>query len=102
MTGALFLSFFIMQHLYLPAATVLKRWAGETASGVFVHVDESLQGMDVIRAFGAVDYFIQGEPARHGLWNGGCTRGGGRVRELVHAGCCTGAAARRGPLPAGA
>lgn len=47
------------QYFYLPAATVLKRWAGETASAVFVHVDESLQGMDVIRAFGAVDYFIQ-------------------------------------------
>jgi hypothetical protein len=47
------------KYLYLPAATVLKRWAGETAGAVFVHVDESLQGMDVIRAFGAVDYFIQ-------------------------------------------
>ncbi|KIY99894.1 ABC transporter, multidrug resistance associated protein [Monoraphidium neglectum] len=64
MTGALFLSFFMMQYLYLPAATVLKRWAGETASGVFVHVDESLHGMDVIRAFGAVDYFIQENVAR--------------------------------------
>jgi hypothetical protein len=38
---------------------VLKRWAGQTANSVFVHVDESLQGMDVIRAFAAVDYFIQ-------------------------------------------
>lgn len=51
------------QYLYLPAATVLKRWAGDTASAVFVHVDESLQGMDVIRAFGAVDYFIQARRA---------------------------------------
>lgn len=51
-----------LQYLYLPAATVLKRWAGETASGVFVHVDESLHGMDVIRAFSAVDYFIQVGP----------------------------------------
>lgn len=48
-----------MQFIYLPSATVLKRWAGETASSVFVHVDESLQGMDVIRAFNAVSYFIQ-------------------------------------------
>lgn len=47
------------QYLYLPAATVLKRWAGDTANSVYVHVDESLQGMDVIRAFGAVDYFQQ-------------------------------------------
>eukprot|EP00879_Flechtneria_rotunda_P005406 GHRR01005697.1.p1 GENE.GHRR01005697.1~~GHRR01005697.1.p1 ORF type:complete len:938 (+),score=327.51 GHRR01005697.1:3324-6137(+) len=59
MTAALFLAFFIMQYIYLPSATVLKRWAGETASSVFVHVDESLQGMDVIRAFGAISYFIQ-------------------------------------------
>jgi hypothetical protein len=48
-----------LQYLYLPSATVLKRWAGDTASTLFVHVDESLQGMDVIRAFAAVDYFIQ-------------------------------------------
>ena len=59
MTAALFASFFMMQYLYLPAATVLKRWTGDSASAVFVHVDESLHGMDVIRAFGAVDYFIQ-------------------------------------------
>lgn len=59
MTGALFLAFAMMQYLYLPAATLLKRWAGETASQVFVHVDESLQGMDVIRAFDAVSFFIQ-------------------------------------------
>jgi hypothetical protein len=59
MTGALFLAFALMQRLYLPAATQLKRWAGETAGAVFVHVDESLQGMDVIRAFGAVSFFIQ-------------------------------------------
>lgn len=52
------------QYLYLPAATTLKRWAGETASNVFVHVDESLHGMDVIRAFRAVDYFIQENVAR--------------------------------------
>ncbi|KAI8465820.1 MAG: putative ABC transporter [Monoraphidium minutum] len=64
MTGALFISFFMMQYLYLPAATVLKRWAGETASAVFVHVDESLHGMDVIRAFGTVDFFIQENVAR--------------------------------------
>lgn len=31
MTGALFLAFAMMQYLYLPAATQLKRWAGETA-----------------------------------------------------------------------
>jgi hypothetical protein len=49
---------------------VLKRWAGETASGVFVHVDESLHGMDVIRAFGAVDYFIQ--VGLGAFWCGGC------------------------------
>lgn len=48
-----------LQFIYLPSATVLKRWAGETASAVFVHVDESLQGMDVIRAFNAVGFFIQ-------------------------------------------
>jgi hypothetical protein len=48
-----------MQYLYLPSATVLKRWAGDTASTLFVHVDETLQGMDVIRAFNAVPYFIQ-------------------------------------------
>jgi hypothetical protein len=59
MTGALFLAFAMMQYLYLPAATLLKRWAGDTASTLFVHVDESLQGMDVIRAFDAVNYFIQ-------------------------------------------
>ena len=64
MAAALFASFAMMQTLYLPAATTLKRWAGETASAVFVHVDESLQGMDVIRAFGAVDYFIQENVAR--------------------------------------
>jgi hypothetical protein len=49
----------VVQHLYLPSATVLKRWAGDTASTLFVHVDETLQGMDVIRAFNAVPYFIQ-------------------------------------------
>jgi hypothetical protein len=59
MTGALFMAFAMMQYLYLPAATLLKRWAGDTASTLFVHVDESLQGMDVIRAFDAVNYFIQ-------------------------------------------
>jgi len=32
---------------------------GEPAAAVFVPGDESLPGMDVIRAFGAVDYFIQ-------------------------------------------
>jgi hypothetical protein len=48
-----------VQYLYLPSATVLKRWAGDTASTLFVHVDETLQGMDVIRAFNAVPYFIQ-------------------------------------------
>jgi hypothetical protein len=48
-----------VQYLYLPSATVLKRWAGDTASTLFVHVDETLQGMDVIRAFNAVQYFIQ-------------------------------------------
>ena len=36
-----------MQFLYLPAATVLKRWSGETASNVYIHVDESLHGMEV-------------------------------------------------------
>lgn len=56
------------QYFYLPAATTLKRWAGETASAVFVHVDESLQGMDVIRAFGAVDYFIQVGARARGGW----------------------------------
>jgi len=35
------------QYLYLPAAIVLKRWTGETASQVYVHVDESLHGMEV-------------------------------------------------------
>lgn len=59
LTAALFLAFFLMQHIYLPAATLLKRWAGETANNVFVHVDESLHGIDVIRAFDAVNYFIQ-------------------------------------------
>lgn len=59
MTAALFLAFFMMQTLYLPAATTLKRWAGDSAAAVFVHVDESLHGMDVIRAFDAVGYFIQ-------------------------------------------
>ena len=122
LTGALIITFAIMQQLYLPAATVLKRWAGETASQVsgwvrgslvvfwgilvesrlfvaaphkplygshtwqawnaerawltdsslsppvpaccpaakvYVHVDESLHGMDVIKAFRASDYFIQ-------------------------------------------
>lgn len=44
LVGALFGAFFIMQFLYLPAATVMKRWAGETASMCFVHVDESLHG----------------------------------------------------------
>ncbi len=34
LTGALIASFLMMQFLYLPAATVLKRWAGETASQV--------------------------------------------------------------------
>lgn len=63
MAGALLLSFAMMQYLYLPAATTLKRWAGDTANNVYVHVDESLQGMDVIRAFGAVDYFLQ-------VWSG--------------------------------
>lgn len=59
MTGALIAAFFMMQYLYLPSATVLKRWAGDTASTLFVHVDETLQGMDVIRAFNAVPCFIQ-------------------------------------------
>jgi ABC-type multidrug transport system fused ATPase/permease subunit len=34
MAGFLAIVFFIMQYLYLPAATLLKRWAGETASQV--------------------------------------------------------------------
>lgn len=34
LTAALFAAFFVMQFLYLPAATMLKRWAGETASQV--------------------------------------------------------------------
>lgn len=59
LTAALLASFLMMQYLYLPAATVLKRWAGETASQVYVHVDESLHGMEVIKAFDAVNYFIQ-------------------------------------------
>ncbi|KAL6759443.1 ABC transporter [Haematococcus lacustris] len=59
LTAALFGAFLVMQFLYLPAATVLKRWAGETASQVYVHVDESLHGMEVIKAFNAVNYFIQ-------------------------------------------
>ncbi|GLI63446.1 hypothetical protein VaNZ11_006418 [Volvox africanus] len=59
LTAALFLAFAMMQQLYLPAATILKRWAGETASMVFVHVDESLQGMEVIKAFDAENYFVQ-------------------------------------------
>jgi ubiquinone biosynthesis protein UbiJ len=37
----------LLQYLYLPAATQLKRWTGETASQVYVHVDESLHGMEV-------------------------------------------------------
>ncbi|KXZ48458.1 hypothetical protein GPECTOR_27g628 [Gonium pectorale] len=59
LTGALFLAFAMMQQLYLPAATILKRWAGDTASMVFVHVDESLHGMEVIKAFDAENYFLQ-------------------------------------------
>lgn len=34
LTAALLASFLMMQFFYLPAATVLKRWAGETASQV--------------------------------------------------------------------
>jgi len=64
LTAALFAAFGVMQFLYLPAATVLKRWAGESASQVYVHVDESLHGMDVIKAFNAVNYFIQENVAR--------------------------------------
>lgn len=76
-----------LQYLYLPAATVLKRWAGETAGGVYVHVDESLQGMDVIRAFGAVDYFIQVPGRQHGLGPGSAdTRNRGRRRRCCSAG----------------
>ncbi len=37
----------------------MQRWAGETAATVFVHVDESLQGMEVIKAFDAENYFLQ-------------------------------------------
>lgn len=59
LTAALFGAFAIMQQVYLPAATILKRWAGETASMVFVHVDESLHGMEVIKAFDAENYFLQ-------------------------------------------
>ncbi|KAG2483865.1 hypothetical protein HYH03_017317 [Edaphochlamys debaryana] len=59
LVGALFLAFAMMQQLYLPAATILKRWAGDTASMVFVHVDESLHGMEVIKAFDAENYFLQ-------------------------------------------
>ncbi|KAG2422455.1 hypothetical protein HXX76_016025 [Chlamydomonas incerta] len=59
LTGALFLAFGTMQQVYLPAATLMKRWAGETSSMVFVHVDESLHGMEVIKAFDAENYFIQ-------------------------------------------
>lgn len=75
------------QYLYLPAATVLKRWAGDSANAVFVHVDESLQGMDVIRAFSAVDYFIQvGGWVVAAAGVEGCRRGwgvtGGRKRGV--------------------
>lgn len=44
LVATLFLAFIIMQQIYLPAATLLKRWAGDTAAMVFVHVDESLHG----------------------------------------------------------
>uniref|UniRef100_A0A7S0R450 Uncharacterized protein n=1 Tax=Chlamydomonas leiostraca TaxID=1034604 RepID=A0A7S0R450_9CHLO len=64
LTAALFGAFGVMQFLYLPAATTLKRWAGETASQVYVHVDESLHGMEVIKAFDAVNFFIQENVAR--------------------------------------
>lgn len=64
MAGALLAAFALMQFLYLPAATTLKRWAGETASAAFVHVDESLHGADVVRAFGAVEHFAQEAVAR--------------------------------------
>eukprot|EP00798_Chlamydomonas_sp_ICE-L_P017393 gene17393-23693_t len=64
LTAALLLAFVIMQQVYLPAATVLKRWSGDTASHVYVHVDESLHGMDVIKAFDSVNYFIQENVAR--------------------------------------
>jgi len=70
MAAVLLLSFALVLRLYLPAATLLKRWAGETASAVFVHVDETLQGMDVVRAFGCADHFVQENVARinrHGL-----------------------------------
>uniref|UniRef100_A0A7S0VCE4 ABC transporter n=2 Tax=Polytomella parva TaxID=51329 RepID=A0A7S0VCE4_9CHLO len=59
LVGALILGFLVMQFIYLPCAMTLKRWAGDTAAMVFVHVDESLHGMDVIRAFDARNYFIQ-------------------------------------------
>jgi hypothetical protein len=68
------------QYFYLPAATLLKRWAGETAGAVFVHVDESLHGMDVIRAFHAVDYFIQ---VGAGEGEGGRCGWGRGLREAV-------------------
>jgi len=59
MSFVLFFAFWIALRIYLPAATVLKRWSGETATSVFVHVDETLSGIDVIRAFDAVGYFMQ-------------------------------------------
>ena len=34
LTAALLGAFVVMQQFYLPAATILKRWAGETASSV--------------------------------------------------------------------
>jgi hypothetical protein len=48
-----------MQMMYLPAATVLKRWSGETACNVYIHVDESLHGMEA-RLF-MVRFFIHCE-----------------------------------------
>ena len=84
-----------MQYLYLPAATVLKRWAGETAGAVYVHVDESLQGMDVIRAFNAVDYFIQ-VGGNSGEFGGGIRGGIGGNRVAGKAGWRGGGGGREG------
>jgi ABC-type multidrug transport system fused ATPase/permease subunit len=57
--AALAISFFIMYLLYAPAAAKLKSDSGTTNAKVFAHLNESLSGLLVLRAFSAEKRFAE-------------------------------------------
>jgi ABC-type multidrug transport system fused ATPase/permease subunit len=55
----LFLSFFVMYFLYSSTAQYLKELSGTTNSNLFSHLNESLTGLPVIRAFEKEKIFVK-------------------------------------------